>query len=71
VPVFRYSFGINWHQEKLQNLDRKTRKLLAIHGQHHSKTDVDRLYGPRKQGGTGLMQLEAAHAVEITKWWNM
>jgi IS30 family transposase len=25
------------------------------------------LYLPRKQGGRGLMQLEAAHAVEITK----
>ena len=31
------------------------------------KADVDRLYVPRKQGGRGLMQLEAAHAVEITK----
>jgi len=68
VPVLRYSFGIvNWHQEELQKLDRKTRKLLTIHGQHHPKADVDRLYAPRKQGGRGLMQLEAAHAVEITK----
>ena len=31
LPVLRYSFGIvNWHQEELQNLDRKTRKLLTI-----------------------------------------
>ena len=28
---------------------------------------VYRLYVPRKQGGRGLMQLEADHAVEITK----
>ena len=68
VPVLRYSFGIiNWHQEELQKLDRKTRKLLTIYGQHHPKADVDRLYVPRKQGGRGLMQLEAAYAVEITK----
>jgi hypothetical protein len=68
VPVLRHSFGIiNWHQEKLQKLDRKTRKLLTIQGQHHSKADVDRLYVPIKQGGRGLMQLEAAHGVEITK----
>ena len=67
VSVLRYSFGIvNWHQE-LQKLDRKTGKLLTIHGQHHPKADVDRLYVPRKQRGRGLMQLEAAHAVEITK----
>jgi len=68
VPVLRYSFGIvNWHQEELQKIDRKTRKLLNIHGQHHPKTDVDCLCVPRKQGGRALMQLEAANAVEITK----
>jgi len=69
VPVLRYNFGnVNWHQEELQKLDRITRKLLTIHGQHHPKADVDRLYVPRKQGGRGLMQLEAAHAVKITKF---
>jgi hypothetical protein len=36
VPVLRHSFGIiNWHQEEIQNLDRKARKMLTIHGQHH------------------------------------
>ena len=68
VPVLRYSFGtVNWHQEELQKLHRKTRKLLTVHGQHHPNAEVDRLYLPRKQGERGLMQLEAAHAVEITK----
>ena len=68
VPVVRYSFGtVNQHQEELQKLDWKTRKLLTIHGQPHPKADVDRLYVPRKQGGRALMQLEEAHAVEITK----
>ena len=32
---------VNWHQEELQKLDRKTRKLLTIHEQHHPKADVD------------------------------
>jgi len=67
VPALRYSFGINWHQEELQNLDRKTGKLLTIYGQHHPKADVDRLYVPRKQVEMGFMQLEEAHAIEITK----
>jgi hypothetical protein len=67
VPILTYSFGIvNCHQEELQKLDRKKRKL-TIHGQHHPKADVDRLYVPIKQGGRGLMQLEAVHTVEITK----
>jgi hypothetical protein len=40
VPVLRYSFGIiNWHQEEIQKLDRKTRKMLTIHGQHHPRAD--------------------------------
>jgi hypothetical protein len=27
IPVLRYSFGIiNWHQEEIQKLDRKTEK---------------------------------------------
>jgi hypothetical protein len=68
VPVLRYSFGIiNWHQEKLQKLDRKTRKLLTIHGQDHPKTDVDHVCVSRKYGERGLMQLEEAYIIEITK----
>jgi hypothetical protein len=57
VPVLRYGFGIvNWHQAELKKLDRKLRKLLTIHGQHHTRADVERLYVPRKQGGRDLMQ---------------
>jgi len=68
LQVLRYTFGIsNWHQVELQKLDRKTRKLLTIHRQHHPKADIDRLYVTRKQGGRGLMQLETAHEAEITK----
>ena len=52
----------NYNNNNNNNNNNKT-----IHGQHHPKADVDRLYVPRKQGGRGLMQLEAAHAVKITK----
>ena len=48
-------------------LYQKTRKLLTIHGQHHSKADVDRLYVPSKQVGRSLTQIEAVHAVGVTK----
>jgi hypothetical protein len=68
VAVLRYSFGIiDWHQEELRKLDRKTRKLLTTHGQHHPKADVDRFYVSRIQVGRGLMQLEEAYIIEITK----
>jgi hypothetical protein len=53
--------------EELQKLDTKTRKPLYIHGQHHTKEDVDSSYIPRKLRSVGLKQLEEACAVEITK----
>jgi hypothetical protein len=60
IPVLRYSFGIiNWHQEEIQNLDRKTRKMLTIHGQHHPKAYID--------GGRGLMQIEGDYITEVIK----
>jgi hypothetical protein len=48
-------------------LDRKMRKLLTIHGQHHPKADEDPLYILRIQKERGLMQLEEAYTVPITK----
>jgi hypothetical protein len=65
VPILRYSFGIiNWHQEEIQKLVRKTRKMLTIHGQRHPIADIDRLYVPRKEGGRGIMQVEGAYIAE-------
>jgi hypothetical protein len=40
VPVLRYGFGIiDWLQQELQKLDRKTRELLFVHGKHRTKTE--------------------------------
>ena len=59
VPVVTYSFNIiNWKQNELQKMDRKTRKILTKERMHHPKADVDRMYLPRSQGGRGLTQLE-------------
>ena len=32
---------------------------------HHPKADIDRLYVKRKEGGRGLIQVEAAYKAEI------
>jgi hypothetical protein len=65
VPVLRYSFGIiDWNQEEIQKLDRETRKMLTIYGQHHPRADTDGLYVPRKEGGRVLMQVEGAYVAE-------
>ena len=59
VPIVTYSFNIiNWKQNELQKIDRKTRKMLTKERMHHPKADVDRIYLPRIQGGRGLTQLE-------------
>jgi hypothetical protein len=48
-------------------LDRKTRKLLTILGQHQPKADGDCLYVPRKWRRRGLMKLEEVYIVEVMK----
>jgi hypothetical protein len=66
VPVLRQSFGIiNWRAEEIKKIYRKTRKILTLYKMHHPKTDIDRLYVERKEGGRGLSQIEAAYKPEI------
>ena len=63
VPVLTYSFGkLEWRKSEIENMDRKTRKLLAMHGLHHPKGDVSRLYIRRRNLGRGLVQLMSAYS---------
>jgi hypothetical protein len=66
VPILRYSFGvINWRIEEIKQIDRKTRKMLKMYKMHHPKADIDMLYEKRIEGGSGLVQVEAAYKAEI------
>ena len=59
VSLLRYSAEfVSWRKSELQGIDRKTRKLFTIYGALHPKSDVDRLYIPRKDGGSGLIFIE-------------
>ena len=59
VPVIRYSAGIvDWKNSELRNMDRKTRKVLNMYQALHPRSNVDRLYLPRSEGGKGLLSLE-------------
>ena len=59
VSLLRYSAAfVSWRKSELQGIDRKTRKLFTIYGALHPKSDVDRLYIPRKEGGRGLISIE-------------
>ena len=59
VSLLRYSAAfVSWRKSELQAIDRKTRKLFTIYEALHPKSDVDRLYIPRKEGGRGLISIE-------------
>ena len=55
VAVLRYSGGIlDWTKEELENIDRKTRKIMPINRALHPRANVARLHLPRNTGGRGL-----------------
>ena len=59
VGVVRYSAGIvDWTVEEVANMDRRTRKILAMNGCLQTRSNVARLYLPRKEGGRGLIGIE-------------
>ena len=66
VATFRYSAAIlDWNKNEIDEMDRKTRKLLTIYGAFHPKSSVNRLYMKRKDGGRGLISLRDCTDSEI------
>ena len=39
--------------------------MLTMYKMHHPRAYIDRLYVKRKEGGRGLVQIEAAYKAEI------
>ena len=59
IPVITPTIGIiNWTKQEIRNLDIATRRILTYTGSLHKRSDVDRLYVPRKQGGRGLTSVQ-------------
>ena len=66
VCVVRYSAGvIDWREKELKDMDVKTRKILTMNGAFHKKSNVDRLYLKRAEGGRGLISVEDCVKMEI------
>ena len=62
IPVVTYSFNIvNWNLEEIKRIGRKIRKMMALNRMHLTKTDVSRMYIPRKEGGRRMVNLEMAY----------
>ena len=59
VSLMRYGAGVlKWRKDEIDELDRKTRKLMTRYGALHPKSNVARIYLPRKRGGRGLISCE-------------
>ena len=52
--------AVNWTKSELAELDRKTRKILTIHGALHPRSNISRLYLPRRKDGRGIISVEDA-----------
>ena len=59
IGVMWYSGGIiDWTKEELQDMDRKTIKIMALNKCLHPRSSVARLYMKWKEGGRGLLSVE-------------
>ena len=64
VSLLKCAAGfIDWIHGELEALDRRVHKLMTMQNALHPKSDIDRLYLPRREGGRGL--ISAADAVTI------
>ena len=59
VSLMRYGAGtIKWNMEELQDIDMKSRNIMTMNKELHLRSDVARIYVPRKKGGRGLISCE-------------
>ena len=56
-------------RDEIQNIDRKTKKLLNIYQVFPSQGDVDRLYFECNSGGRRLVSMEFSVDIEIENLW--
>ena len=65
VALIRYSAGIlAWMQDELKSADRRTRKLLTMHGALHPRADEARMHVSRKEVGRGLQSIRDVVTME-------
>ena len=48
---------IEWTQQELENIDKRTRKMMYLYDAIHPRADVDHLYVRKDEGGRGLMSI--------------
>ena len=56
---YKYPGTIKRSKEQLQEVGRKSRKIMTIYKELHPRSDVARIDVPRKKGGRGLISCES------------
>ena len=60
------TFGLlDWTIDEIDNIDKKTRKILTMTGNFHKNSDIDKFYMPRKLGGRGIKEIMTAYECRI------
>lgn len=63
--TLHYTVGIlDWITDELKDMNRKTRKLMAINHAFHPKADVGKLYINRNAGGRGMVSVEESMRIK-------
>ena len=66
VPILVPTIGIlEWKIKELEDIDKRTRKILCMTGNFHGNSDVDRLYVQRSEGGRGIKSFESSFKTRI------
>ena len=59
ISLLKYSAAsVDWTGVELEQMDRRTRKLMTMHQTLNPKSDVAKIYISRKEGGRGLITVE-------------
>ena len=57
ISLLRYfAVFLDWTRTELEQMDRRTRKLMTMHRALNPKSDVARIYLSKKEGGRGLIR---------------
>ena len=65
VYLMRYRVGIIiWNTADRDEMDGKTRKIMTMNKEFHPKSDVDRLYVARSEGGRWLISYKSCVVTE-------
>ncbi|XP_064292512.1 uncharacterized protein LOC135310067 [Plodia interpunctella] len=67
IPILTYSFGvIKWSKTNIITIERMTRTILTKYNYLHPKSAIERMVIKRKNGGRGLINIQALWKKQIT-----